>query len=280
MENPSRTIDEKELQAIEDADARDNYRIVLRLRQKLLDAGTVEGCYMNLFRAPVDLPPMFIDQLAHVSLRNILDGCDDALRLRAAELFFREQKATIQDGHVLLADLETVEMHASGHRYGSLGRLIVEAQGNILQENLDVLDRHNAVLYWERESRHDTVISLTYGRPALDAFCCVMEQWVGHFLGIRVKVRPIRKIDEPKWAWHIGLDAESSAILNELWSGAQIEPGRMRNVLALFALEFAEPSAMRAELRGRTVYLALSGEDGVVKMKPQNLLINLPLHEA
>jgi hypothetical protein len=280
MENPSRTIDEKELQAIEDADARDNYRIVLRLRQKLLDAGTVEGCYRNLFRAPVDLPPMFVDQLAHVILRNILDGCDDALRPRAAELFFREQKATIQDGHVLLADLETVEMHASGHRYGSLGRLIVEAQGNILQENLDVLDRHNAVVYWERESRHDTVISLTYGRPALDAFCSVMEQWVGHFLGIRVKVRPIRKIDEPKWAWHIGLDAESSAILNELWSGAQIEPGRMRNVLALFALEFAEPSAMRAELRGRTVYLALSGEDGVVKMKPQNLLINLPLHEA
>jgi hypothetical protein len=223
---------------------------------------------------------MFVDQLAHVILRNILDGCDDALRLRAAELFFREQKATIQDGHVLLADLETVEMHASGHRYGSLGRLIVEAQGNILQENLDVLDRHNAVLYWERESRHDTVISLTYGRPALDAFCSVVEQWVGHFLGIRVKVRPIRKIDEPRWAWHIGLDAESSAILNELWSGAQIEPGRMRNVLALFALEFAEPSAMRAELRGRTVYLALSGEDGVVKMKPQNLLINLPLHEA
>jgi hypothetical protein len=280
MENPARTIDEKELRAIEDADARENYRIVLRFRQKLLDAGTVEGCYMSLFRAPVDLPPMFVDQLAHVILRNILDGCDDALRLRAAELFFREQKATIQDGHVLLADLETVEMHASGHRYGSLGRLIVEAQGNILQENLDVLDRHNAVLYWERESRHDTVISLTYGRPALDAFCSVVEQWVGHFLGIRVKVRPIRKIDEPRWAWHIGLDAESTAILNELWSGAQIEPGRMRNVLALFALEFAEPSAMRAELRGRTVYLALSGEDGVVRMKPQNLLINLPLHEA
>ena len=75
------------------------------------------------------MPPLFIDQLAHVILRNILDGCDDPLRLRAAELFFREQKATIQDGHVLLADLETVEMHASGTRYGSLGRLIVEAQG-------------------------------------------------------------------------------------------------------------------------------------------------------
>ena len=74
---------------------------------------------------------MFIDQLAHVILRNMLDGCDDPLRLRAAELFFREQKATIQDGHVLLADLETVEMHAAGNRYGSIGRLIVEAQGDL-----------------------------------------------------------------------------------------------------------------------------------------------------
>jgi hypothetical protein len=37
---------------------------------------------------------------------------------------------------------------------------------------------------------------------------------------------------------------------------------------------------MRTDIRGRTIYLALSCEDGVVKMKPQNLLTNLPLHEA
>jgi Family of unknown function (DUF6352) len=266
--------------AVEDADARDNYRILLRFRQKLLDAGTVEGCYMSLFKSPVDVPPIFVDQLAHVILRNILDGCDDALRLRAAELFWREQKATIQDGHVLLADLETVEMHASGNRYGSIGRLLVEAQGDVFQENLDVLDRGNAAVYWERESRHDTVISLTYGRPALDAFCRVMEAWIGHFLQLRVAIKPVRRIDEPRWAWHVGLDAESTAILNELWSGIEIEQGRMRNILALFSLGFDEPAAMRADVRGRTVVLALSCESGVVKMKPQNLLINLPLNEA
>ena len=44
--------------------------------------------------------------------------------------------------------------------------------------DLDVLDRANAALYWERESRHDTVISLTYGRLALDALCRVMEAWI------------------------------------------------------------------------------------------------------
>ncbi len=277
MEDPRCSID---LAAIEDPDARDNYRIVLDFRRKLLEAGTVEGCYLALFRAPIDIPPMFIDQLAHVVLRNVLDGTDDPLKLRAGELFFRDQKATIQDGHVLLADLETVEMHASGHRYGSIGRLIIEAQGELATANLDVLDRNNAALYWERESRHDTVISLTYGRPALDALCRVIEAWVFHFLKTEVRVTPIRKIDEEHWAWHIGLDAESSELLNELWGGREIEQGRMRNILALFALEFADARAMRAEIRGRTVYLALAAEDGVVKMKPQNLLLNLPVHEA
>lgn len=277
MEDPRRSID---LAAIEDPDARDNYRIVLDFRRKLLEAGTVEGCYLALFRAPIDIPPMFIDQLAHVVLRNVLDGTDDPLKLRAGELFFRDQKATIQDGHVLLADLETVEMHASGHRYGSIGRLIIEAQGELATASLDVLDRNNAALYWERESRHDTVISLTYGRPALDALCRVIEAWVFHFLKTEVRVTPIRKIDEERWAWHIGLDAESSELLNELWGGREIEQGRMRNILALFALEFADARAMRAEIRGRTVYLALAAEDGVVKMKPQNLLLNLPVHET
>lgn len=281
MEHPRRALSEGDLLKIEDPDVRDNYRILMRFRDRLLEAGTVEGCYMALFKGTVDVPPMFIDQLAHVILRNMLEGCDDPLRLRAAELFFRDQKATLQEGHVLLADDETVQMHAAGSRYGSIGRLIVEAQGELGKVDLDVLDRGNAALYWERESRHDTVISLTYGRPALDAFARVIELWLSHFLALKAAVKPIRRIDEPRWAWHVGLDAESTAILNELWSGGEIEPGRMRRVLALFALRFEDPSAMRADVRGRTVYLALAcGEDQVVRMKPQNLLTNLPLHEA
>lgn len=280
MESPRKELSEKDLESIADEDARHNYRVILGFRKKLLDAGTVEGCYMSLFKGAVDIPPMFVDQLAHVVLRNILEGAEDPLRLRAAELFYREQKATIQEGHALLADLETVEMHASGNRYGSIGRLIVEAQGDLAKVDLDVLDRANAAIYWERESRHDTVISVTYGRPALDALCRVIEAWVFHFFGLKVQVKPVRKIDEPKWAWHIGLDTESTAILNLLWSGGEVEPGRLRNILAIFAMQFDDPAAMRADLRGRTVYLALSCEEGVVKMKPQNLLTNLPLNEA
>src|SRR5260221_10108152 len=96
-----------------------------------------------------------------------------------------------------------------------------------------------------------------------------------------VAVKPIRKIEEERWAWHIGLDAESTAILNELWAGREIDQGRMRNILALFSLRFEDAAAMRPDIAGRAVYLALSADgDSVVRMKPQNLLMNLPLHEA
>jgi len=278
MDEPRRAVAEAALEAIADADARENYRIVLRFRDRLVAAGTLEDCYAGLFRNGVDVPPIFVDQLAHVILRGILDGCEDPLRLRAAELFFREQKATVRDGHVLAADLEVVEMHASGAKYGNLGKLIVEAQGALGKVELDVLDRANASAYWARESRHDTVISLTHGRPALDALCRVMESWVAHFSGLEVKIAPLRAIEEKRWAWHIGLDAESTAILNELWNGNEIEPGRMRRIIALFRMDFAEPEAMRRDIEGRPVYLALSADAGdVVRMKPQNLLVNLPV---
>src|SRR3954462_12063892 len=151
MADPRRRITQAEIDAVEDPEGRDNYRVVIRFRDRLIEAGTIEAAYMGLFKAPIAIPPLFIEQMVHVVLRNILDGCDDPLRLRAAEVFFREQKATIQEGHVMLADLETVEMHASGNRSGSVGRLIVEAQGDLAKAELDVLDRANAATYWERE---------------------------------------------------------------------------------------------------------------------------------
>ena len=281
MQEPRRAVSREELNRLQDRDARDNYEIVLRFRDRLLNAGTVESCYVNLFKGDVDVPPLFMEQMVHVVLRSILDGCTDALALRAAELLFREQKATIRDGHVLLADQETVDMHASGTQYGSLGRLIVEAQGAAGKVNLEVLERANAGSYWERESRHDTVISLTYGRPALDGLCRVMEAWIFHFLNVKVQIKPIRNIEEPRWAWHVGLDAEATAILNSLWAGEEVDAGRMRRILALFRLEFDDPAEMRGDIAGRSVYLGLaSDENDSLKVKPQNLILNLPLNEA
>jgi hypothetical protein len=279
MEEPRRPVADAEIDAIADDDARDNYRILLRFRGRLIEAGTVEGCYATLFRGgKIDVPPLFIDQLTHVILRNVLADRGDPLEARCAELFFREQKLTLREGHALLADLETIGMHSSGTRYGSIGRLIVEAEGSLGQVNLDVLDRNNASLYWQRESRHDTVISLSYGHAASEALGRVIEAWIAHFQAVAVSVHPVRAIEEEHWAWHIGLDAESTAILNELWRGDEVEAGRMRRIVALFRLDFPDPNAVRADVAGRPVYLGIAAnDDDVVRLKPQNLLTNLPL---
>jgi hypothetical protein len=280
MQSPRREVSEGEIDAMRDADVRDNYRILLRFRRRLLDAGTVERCYMDLFKGSVDIPPLFVDQMANVILRNVLADCDDPLQLRAAELFFREQKIALVDGHPMLADTEVLEMRAArgGAESSALGRLIAEAQGSLGSQELDVLDRANAALYWERESRFDTAISLSYGGASLEALSRVIEAWVAHFLGVRSSVKPLRRIEERRWAWHVGLDAESSASLNEIWGSGEFDEARMRRIVALWRMDFADPADMRADLAGRPVYLALSANgDNLVRMKPQNLLVNLPL---
>jgi len=278
LEDPRQNVDAQALERVEDGDARDNYRVLLAFFERLKRAACLESCYLEIFSGAVSVPPLFIDQLAQIIVRNVLDGCEDPLEPRAAELFFREQKANTEDGVVMLADLETVEAHASGSSLGNLGRLIVEAQAPLASVNLEVLDTENAHAYWLRDQRHDFVISLNFGRAANKAFCRVVEKWIRHFHGVTVSVQPLRAIEDQRWAWHIGLDAESTVLLNDLWRGDEIEQGRFQRLLALFRLDFKEPAAMRADIAGRPVYLALSmDEGGVVRMKPQNLLLNLPL---
>jgi Family of unknown function (DUF6352) len=275
---PRRPVAAGELEAVEDADARANLRVWLDFRARLLGTDSLEACYRGLFDADVRTPPLFIDQLVQIILRNVLDGVDDPLEARAAELYYREQKASIDEGRILLADLETVEMHASGGNYGSLGRLIVEAQTPVKAVNLDVLDADNGALYWLRDQRHDLVFNVNYGRAGIAALGRVIARWVRHFLDIDLTVTPLRQIQDAQWVWHVGLDAEATSVLNDLWRGEEVEPGRLARLLALFRMDFADPAVLRPDVAGRPVYLALAmDEENVVRMKPQNLLLNLPL---
>jgi len=278
LDEPRRPIAAGDLDTVEDADARANLKVWLDFRARLLEADSLEACYRGLFDADVRTPPLFIDQLVQIILRNVLDGVDDPLEMRAAELLYREQKVSIDEGRILLADLETVEMHASGGTYGSLGRLIVEAQTPVKAVNLDVLDADNGALYWLRDQRHDLVIGLNYGRAGIAALGRVITRWVRHFSGVEVTVTPLRQIQDASWAWHIGLDAQATSVLNELWRGEEVEAGRLARLLALFRMDFADPACLRPDVAGKPVYLALAmDEENVVRMKPQNLLLNLPL---
>ncbi|MDO9355416.1 MAG: DUF6352 family protein, partial [Solirubrobacteraceae bacterium] len=83
------------------------------------------------------------------------------------------------------------------------------------------------------------------------------------------------------WRWHVGLDVESMALLNELYEDRVVDEERMRRLISLFRLTFANPAEMRADVAGKPVYLGLAmTADGTLKLKPQNLLLNLPLAGA
>ncbi len=287
MGNPREAVSEERLGKLADPDARDNYRVVLGFRDRLIAAGTVEECYLRTFlqdpageEAGVSIPPLFIDQMTHVILRAILEDSGDGLRARAAELFFREQKVTINDGHVMAADAETVEMHAATGGLGSLGQLIVEAQTPLKTVQLDVLDEDNADIYWTRDERHDTVLNLNFAGAGLDALCRVLEAWIAHFLDVKVRIQPVQQISDEKWVWHIGLDVEGTALLNDLYNGVDVGEARLARLLSLFRMEFVDPGVMPNDIAGRPVYLAMGmTPDSVLRLKPQNLLVNLPLAE-
>src|SRR5260221_14760873 len=128
----------------------------------------------------------------------------------------------------MLADGETVEMYAAPGGFGSLGRLLAENQTPMRSVSLDVLDEANAALYWERSDRFDTVLDLSFGRPGLDALCRVLEAWIAHLLGVAVRIEPVQAIRDERWSWHVGLDGEATAILNELYPGGEVPEERLR----------------------------------------------------
>ncbi|MBT5050128.1 MAG: hypothetical protein HOM58_16630 [Rhodospirillaceae bacterium] len=282
LENPRREVESGELAAIEDSDVRENYNVVLDFRDRLIAAGTVEACYLTLFQSNVGTtPPLFIDQMAHVILRRVLDGCDDTLQLRAAELFFRTQKVSLNEGAILMADEETIEMKRETGGLGNLGRFLIEMETSLDQVELDVLSARNAGSYWDRSDRYDMVYDASFGQPGLGSLCRVLEAWMIHLLGVETAIEPVREIQDERWVWHIGLDMVSSAILNDLYDGVEVDEDRTDRLIALFRLEFKGDVALRPEVGGRPVYLGLAMNDqNIVTLKPQNLLVNLPLAPA
>jgi hypothetical protein len=279
MKLPRRAVPATELDALADADARDNYRIWLRFRDRLLAAPSLEAAYVALFRGDVDVPPLFVHQLTQVLLRHILGEGADPLHARMAEMLFRPQRiAVLEDKTVMAADDRTVELYATTGGFGSLGELLRQQSVPTRSVDLDVLGADNAAAYWERDERFDCSVMLNRGQPPLDALCRVLERWIAHFLGVAVGIVPERRIDDDRWVWHVGLDAEASGILNDLYNRVEVDESRLERLLSLFRLEFADRNDMRPAIAGRPVYLAMAMDAGsLLKLKPQNLLLNLPL---
>lgn len=295
LDSPLHPVAPGELDRLQDADARHNYQVFLAFRDALLAAGTLEAYYLALFRGGnIQVPPVFIDLIVQAILRNLLDDTSDAQQARAAELLFRPQRMTVQDGQMLAADREIIDQHELTGGLGELGRLLRQNQVRLRDDVFQVLHADNAARYWQADERHTFLLDLTHeftqelshgltlrltrARSGLQALARVLERWLQHFFAIEVRIEPLQKIDDPGWRWHVGLDAESSALLNDLYEDRPVEPERLQRLVSLFRLTFANPGDMRADVAGKPVYLGLAmAADGTLRLKPQNLLLNLPL---
>lgn len=297
--DPLRPVTVGELARLADADARENYAHFLALRESLLQAGTLQAWLLKLWReGNAGTPPLFIDLIVQAVLRGVLDGNPNAMQARAAEMLFRPQRLSTHEGRLLAGDRETLDLQRETHGFGDLGRLLAQAQGPVKAVQLQVLQADAQDRYWaeaakphgrhsflldlthdiQQELGHGLVFQLTHAHSGLVALAAVLQAWVQHLLGLAVRIEPLQKINDPQWRWHIGLDAEASRLLDDLYEDRPVDAERMNRLVSLFRLDFADASDMRADIVGKPVYLGLmANTEQVLRIKPQNLLLNLPL---
>ena len=273
LADPMRRVSEAELRALADPAAADNIRAVLRFREFLARFPSIEAAYLQVARdGGIDFPPMFVDHLAHVILRSALDGTADPFRVRAGELFFRPQRVTLGDDRIMVAVLAVVDLQASAR-----GALQAGA-GQPATVEIDVIGEETRDEYWRRSDGFDTAVDIAYPQPGLDGLARALEAWVAHLAGIACRVTPVRRIEDERWVWHIGLDRDANEILNALYQGESLAEDRLRQILALFRMEIDDAAVVTDAVAGRPIYLGLAmGADGTVRMKPQNIIANLPL---
>jgi len=278
LADPLRPVSKADIAALADADACENWTFMMNFRDRLIAAPSLEAVYAALARnGAADLPPIFLSQLCHLILRNALEGCDDPYTLRAAELFYRSQQATVHDGTLLLADAEVIEaqQHAQHDMHSS--PLAAMLQPKAFGE-MDVMDDENAWTYWSRSDAHAMVMNIGGNPKARAGLCRVIERWVAHLLGVAVNVETVASIEDRDWRWFVGLDSEGTRIGNALWNGDALDGNAAERIVALMRLNIENARLVDERVGTRPVYLILAmGADKVVRLKPQNLVAGLPL---
>ena len=274
LSDPRRPVTSSEIAAITDADARENWSLMIAFRDRLVRHRTVEAAYLDLVRRGVGAtPPLFINQLVHVILRNLLDGCEDVFVLRAAELFFRPQRLSVLDGSLLAADEEKV----SGESPQPLSPLVAML-GLPTAGEIDVLNDENAETYWSRSDLFDMALDLTAGRRGLDALGKVIAQWIAHLLSVEVEIEPLTEAANVDLTWYVGLDAEATRIADALWKGAELDEAARQLIVGLYRLTFSDPEVVLEKAKGEPIYLiSAMTADRTLRMKPQNLVVGLPV---
>ncbi len=279
LDDPLRPVPPAEIAALADEDARENWQVFLGFRDRVAAHPNLEAAWLGLYAQGVQgIPPLFLQMLTHLVVRSAMEGVGDPFVLRAAECLFRPQRAGIHQGSTLLADDEVLGMKAAAGDLGPLGQLLVEAGAPPREVEIDVLNEANAPAYFARSDAHDFALDIAETREGQKALGRAIEVFLKHMLGEVVTIRPVPVIEDRNWSWHVGLDAEATAVANDLWHGKKVKQERLARILWLGVLEFQDASRVLPKVAGRPVYLAMAMDVAkTVRIKPQNLVAGLPL---
>jgi hypothetical protein len=273
MADPRRAVAADEIGAIADADARENWQVLIAFRDHLVRHKTIEAAYLDIVRTGARVPHIFLNQLVHVILRNALNGCDDPFVLRAAELFFRTQRMTLHEGSLIAADEETIAGTS-----GTPASPLVSMLGLPKEADIDIMSDDNAEHYFAHSDLFHVALDLTAGRRGLVALAEAMRRWIAHVLNLEVAIEPLTELRDAGFTWYVGLDSEGSKIGDRLWNGDELDEASATRVIGLFSLTFRDPDVAHEKVKGDAVYLILAmTPEKLLRFKPQNLVTGLPI---
>jgi hypothetical protein len=273
LSDPRSVVAPSQVAAIADADARENWEVMIGWRDHLVKHRTIEAAYLETIRRNIRFPQLFVGQLTQAILRNALDDCDDVFVLRAAEMFFRPQKLAMQEGSVTVVDVEKEALLGRQHRSPLIALLGLPVAGEA-----EMLDDATAASYWERSDRFDMALDLTAGQRGQVALGDVVRRWLSHLLAVDVAIEPLNELRNAPLSWYVGLDSEATRIGDTLWNGNDLDKETRSRLIGLFRLTFRSPEDMIEKVRGEPIYLlAAMNADEVLHLKPQNLVTGLPI---
>jgi hypothetical protein len=277
LSDPRRSVAASQVAAIADADARENWEIMIAWRDHLVKHRTLEAAYLEIVRRDIRFPHVLMGHLMQPILRNMLEGCEDAFMLRAAEMFFRPQKLVMQEGSITALDEEADPSAGHHHPPSPLFALL----GLPATTHVDAVTDETAASYWERSDRFDMAIDLTAGGRGWAALGAIITRWLSHLLAIDVVIEPLAELQAAPWSWYVGLSADATRIGDALWDGGDLDDATQSRLIGLYRLTFRDPAEMIERVRGEPVYLLVAmTPDEKLRLKPQNLVTGLPVRLA
>jgi hypothetical protein len=286
-----------QLAALLDADARENYTHFISAARRAA-AGRHAAGLAAAALAPGPHPGAAAVHRPHRAGRGarLLDG-ENAFEARAGEMLFRRSASARTKADLLAGDQETLDLQRETLGFGDLGRLLAQAALPVRAQQMQVLQptRQQPTGPKPRRpgGRHVFLLDLTHE----------VKQELGHGLSFQLThaLGPEgagqragalgSALAGRGGAHHAAAEDRRRAMALAPGPGRRGQPAARRPVpgpgrrarpaarlLSLFRLDFDDAREMRPDVAGKPVYLGLMATtEQVLRIKPQNLLLNLPL---